>query len=191
MPRPSAKKASKPATVSVKAKAVKQLEPQAKSDAGLWLFMGCLVIAAALFFRGGSLPFGDNNPPGPDDGQEQIVPYDKKGSQKYDLSKTYLVRVYETADMPPWLVVNVRNDLFWKDFVKEKLGSTDKLVTFDPKQDVDNPEAMTYMNAAAKKGLSPPFWLHATDGGDLIQCGPMSEAEGCDQIKAKILGVGK
>ena len=194
MPRPSAKRAAKPSGEVVKtktAKDAKSVEPQAKSDMGFWLFLGCLVIAASLFFRGGNLPFGNDNPPGPDDGKEQVEPDDKKGSAKGDLSKTYVVRVYESGDMPPWLVVNVRNDLFWKDFFAEKLGGIDKLLSFDPKQDSENPEAASYIAAAAKKGVSPPFWLHATDSGDLIQCGPMSESEGVEQIKAKILGVGK
>lgn len=195
MPRPSTNRSVKAVVEPAKAKSakvVKQVEPQAKSDIGFWLFLGCLVIAASLFFRGGSLPFGNDNPPKPDDDKRQVEPDDKKGSAKYDLTKTFLVRVYETADMPPWLVVNIRNDLFWKDFVAEKFGSIDKILTFDPKQGaIDNPEAASYIAAAEKRGFKPPFWLHATDSGDLIQAGVMSESEGVEQIKAKIIGVSK
>lgn len=185
MPRPrksgQVPSAKKQATSPVKAQSQ-------SSDIGFWLFLGCLVISASLFFRGGSLPFGGPTP-GPDDENRQVVPDGKK----VDLKQAYIVRVYESAEMPSWLTVNVRDDSFWKDFVAEKFGSTDRLLSLDPMQgDKPNPDAAAFIEAAKKRGLSPPFWLVANDSsGTVVVAGSLSESETTAKIREKILKVAK
>ena len=182
MPRPSTKRNLNTPVVVQQPEIKSPTTP--RNDMVFWIFLGCLVLAGALFFRGGNGSFfhRESNPDG------QVSP-----AFRVDLKQAYLVRVYETADMPSWLVVNVRDDTLWKDFVADKFGSIDKLLTFDPKQGgVSNPDAEPYVKAAAKRGINPPFWLIAKDsGGEVVHVGSISESENSESIKKKIMQAAK
>ncbi len=96
------------------------------------------------------------------------------------LEGTYIVRLYETeADkMPTWLVKLLDNDSFWFDELA-KLGVD--YYTIDPSS---NPkDAESFMQAANKRNVSPPCWIHCKKGGIVLSATAFKQSDTVDSIK--------
>lgn len=162
-------------------------EPEKPQSNLPWLVIG---IACFLLFQflNNSWPFnGNSNQPRPDDNQEQVEPDDKDQTPKPAIDKpeakdTYIVRVYETqADQAPvWLIKQIQNDKFWHGWVKSDKGMA--LETVDP----DNEQAKSFVAAAKKRGVDPPFWMHGHEG-TVLSVTPFSETLAEDDWKKIIL----
>lgn len=116
-----------------------------------------LVITGSLLwgmFRFVPLPH-DNTDPSP-------IP---SPNDKVVLADTYIVRMYETESdkMPVWLVKLMDEDAFWNKWIPEQGMS---YYTIDP---TSNPkDAESFLEAAKKRNISPPCWLHCKKGGVVL-----------------------
>lgn len=142
-----------------------------------WVMIG--IVCFLLFqFANNGWPFNQPDSNRQPDNQEQIVEPDDPApkpepSDKLEAKDSFIARVYETeADKAPaWLVNQIQNDKFWHSWVKAEKGIT--LETADK----DLAAAKTFVEAAKKRGIDPPFWIHGVTGkGIVLSVTPFSES---------------
>jgi len=140
---------------------------------------GICVLLGFLFVNG--CPRVNPTPNPTDD--TVIVEPDKDGSNIV-LADTYLVRVYETEtqNMPASMVKMLNDDAFWIEwFNNQKM----RYFTFDP---TSNPEqAVSFISAAKKRNISPPFYMHVRKGGAVLSVAPIKADTTSADIKKTIL----
>jgi len=107
--------------------------------------------------------------------------------EKVSLQDSYLVRVYETEadEQEVWMVNFLDEDAFWLDWVKSK-GM--KYFTFDPSSNKD--QASSFIEAASKRNVSPPFVMHAK-AGKVLSVVALEQSVTVDELKEIILSKGK
>lgn len=126
--------------------------PEHKSDK-LAFLMGLILIAAGMFIyldRAGWLDGrqGGDRPPIVDPDQGNAPDPDKATPSQ--LAGTYLVVVSESQGRPVAEINVLNDDNFWREWLPENKM---KFYLLDP-QDAD---AESYLKAADRKGLQPPF----------------------------------
>lgn len=145
------------------------------------LFFVALLIFGAFFVYHKIVP---NGPPSDDD-TVIVDPIDN--DEAVQLKDSYIVRVYESEaeETPTWMIKLLDADSFWFDWLNEQ-GM--QYATIDPGSDKE--KATTFLAAAKKRGIEPPFFLHAAKGGNVLSVTPFTESLTIDEYKS-ILKKGK
>lgn len=146
-----------------------------------------LVIVLAVLFYGYNQGWFDKKPVDPRPNDDIVIvdpdeinvppkPTDDEKKGQYAADETYIIRIYESKDSNrDWLYggEQIGNQKFWLGELAER-GI--RLETFDPVDDdgKPNPQAITYVEAAEKRNIKPPFWLHAHDR-TVLSLTPFSE----------------
>lgn len=126
-------------------------------------------------------------PPNPDDEVIVVDPDDKPkpidDKAIASLKDTYVVRVYETeADkQKAWLVKLLDADSLWIDWFNTQGMSYH---TIDPSSNAS--QAESFIAAAKKRNIDPPFFIHAKTGGSVINVIQFKEGMTVEDIKKSI-----
>lgn len=97
---------------------------------------------------------------------------------------TLVLRVYDTkVSEDIWLKKQIQStQRFWISWVADKgmQLKTEDPVSLDGKP---NSKIKTHLDAAKAQGISPPFWMHLHNNGDVLSTTPFSEDIGVDDWK--------